>query len=424
MKVKSVLGGALCAATMLCSAQVAVAASGELVVFNWLGGSEGKLITALGEGFEAKYPDVDVKEINPASGGDDSRAGIRSALLAGEQFDILLNTWPSFEKELVDADLIRPIDSAWDKYNWTKALNDSWRGLSEHDGKTYGAYFIAGNRSGVWYRPDTLVEAGIAGEPNTWDQFLASFSALKENGKLPVFIGARSWAQTEWFENALLRTAGTEFAGKLARHDVKWTDDGVKETFRNLRTMLEADCCASAGQMLSTHWTDAADAVLKDGKAGFMLIGSWANQRAKNEYSLKPSSDYSFMQFPVIKPEYANTMSVDGKNLLVMKNAKNAEAAELFIDFVLGPEGSKIIAAQNLASPSAFVDPSSYDPIVKKYAQMLPNADVFFVLDDLLPAELSGEFRVSLQKFLRDPSDESIDKITEALEAKAAGLYQ
>ncbi|KZL28969.1 ABC transporter substrate-binding protein [Pseudovibrio sp. WM33] len=383
---------ALAIAAMTFAGGTAFAAEKELVIFNWLGGSERDLIIALEEGFTAKYPDYEIKDINPAAGGDDPRSGIRSAMLSGEEFDLLLNTWPSFEKELVAADLISPIDAAWEQYGWSQALNDSWRNLAKHDGKTYGAYFIAGNRSGVWYRPDTLAKAGIAGEPIQWKDFLSSFSALKEIGMLPVSIGARSWAQTEWFENALLRTAGTAFAKELSEHKVSWTD--------------------------------AADAVLKNKKAGFMLIGSWANQRAKNEYGLTPIKDYSYMQFPVIKPEYGNAMSVDGKNFLVMKQAKNPEGAELFIDFVLSKEGSAIIAAQNLATPSANVDPSSYDPIVRKYAQILPLVDVFFVLDDLLPAELSGEFRISLQKFLRDPSDASIDSVTATLEAKASELYQ
>jgi multiple sugar transport system substrate-binding protein len=402
----------------------AQAADQELVIFNWLGGSEREMIVKLEEGFEAKYPEIDVKDINPAAGGDDARGGIRTALLAGEKFDILINTWPSLEKEMVDNGLLRPLDGAWEQYGWSSALSDSWKNLSNHDGKTYGAYFIAGNRSGLWHRTDTMKGAGIESVPTEWDGFLASFGSLSESGKLPVFIGARSWAQTEWFENALLKTAGTDFAGKLARHEAKWTDEPVKATFRNMRDMLQANCCADAETMLSTHWTDAADAVLKDGKAGYMLIGTWVNSRASNEYALTPGDDYDFVQFPTIDPAHADAMSVDGKNLVVMENAANPEAAEKFIDYVLSPEGSAIIAQYGQATPSAHSDLSGYDPVVAKYAALLQSSDVFFVLDDLLPAELSGEFRVSLQKFLKDPSDANIDAITQAIETKANEVYR
>lgn len=412
---------ALIAGTMMAGA--AQAADQELVIFNWLGGSEREMIIKLEEGFEAKHPEIDVKDINPAAGGDDARGGIRTALLAGEEFDILINTWPSLEKEMVDNGLLRPLNDAWEQYGWSTALSDSWKNLSDHDGKTYGAYFIAGNRSGLWYRTDTMKEAGVDEVPSEWDGFLASFVQLRDAGDLPVFIGARSWAQTEWFENALLKTAGTDFAGKLARHEAKWTDEPVKATFRNMRDMLRANCCADAETMLSTHWTDAADAVLKDGKAGYMLIGTWVNSRASNEYALTPGIDYDFVQFPTIDPANADAMSVDGKNLVIMENASNPEAAEKFIDYVLSPEGTAIIAEYGQATPSAHSDLSGSDPVVAKYAALLQSSDVFFVLDDLLPAELSGEFRVGLQRFLQDPSDASIDKITEALEAKANEVY-
>ncbi len=411
------------AASLIASGGAALSAEQELVIFNWLGGSEREMILALEKGFEAKNPDIDVRDINPAAGGDDARGGIRTALLSGEKFDLLISTWPSLDKEMVDGGLLRPLDDAWEKYGWSGALSDSWRNLARQDGKTYGAYFIAGNRSGVWYRNDTLAAAGIDAAPADWSSFLASFQGLSAKDKLPVFIGARSWAQTEWFENALLKTAGTDFAGKLARHEARWTDEPVKQTFRNLRAMLEAGCCADADTMLSTHWTDASEAVLKDGSAGFMLIGTWVNSMAANDYKMQPGNDYSFMQFPTIDQEHAGAMSVDGKSLVVMQQAQNPEAAEKFIDYVLGPEGSAIIASYNQATPSAHNDTSGYDPVVKKYADLLQSSDVFFVLDDLLPAELSGEFRVGLQKFLRDPSDASIDAITAALEAKAQELY-
>ncbi len=407
----------------LLGGSVAQASGQELVIFNWLGGSEREMIVKLEEGFEAKYPNIDVKDINPAAGGDDARGGIRTALLAGEKFDVLINTWPSLEKEMVENGLLRPLDGAWGQYSWSNVLNDSWRRLSQHNGSTYGAYFIAGNRSGLWYRTDTMSEAGVDPVPSDWSGFLASFAKLDEAGDLPVFVGARSWAQTEWFENALLKTAGTEFAGKLARHEVSWTDESVKETFRNLRAMLDANCCADAETMLSTHWTDAADAVLKNGKAGYMLIGTWVNSRASGEYGLAPGEDYDFVQFPTIDPAHADAMSVDGKNLVIMDNANNPEAAELFIDYVLSSEGASIIAEYGQATPSSNADLSAYDPIVAKYAGLLQSSDVFFVLDDLLPAELSGEFRVGLQKFLKDPSDATIDQVTATLEAKAEEVY-
>ncbi|MGI9499559.1 MAG: ABC transporter substrate-binding protein, partial [Geminicoccaceae bacterium] len=321
----------------------AMAADQEVILFNWLGGAEKEMFDALEAGFEAQNPDIDVKQINPAADGDDSRAGIRTALLAGEVFDILINTWPSFEKELVDNSLLRPLNDAWAEHDWSAALSDSWRNLSTHNGETFGAYVIAGNRSGLWYRTDNLGDRGLE-PPASWEDFLASFEAFRADDKVPVYIGARSWAQTEWFENALLKTAGTDFAGKLAAHEASWEDEQVKKTLHTLRAMLEANCCADPDTMLSTHWSDGADSAIKDAASGYLLIGTWMNARAANDYGLTPGDDYSFVNFPTIDPAHEKALSVDGKNLVVMQNGENPDQAVLFIDYVLSAEGARIIS--------------------------------------------------------------------------------
>ncbi|MEE2943958.1 MAG: ABC transporter substrate-binding protein [Pseudomonadota bacterium] len=420
--VNSIVGGAAIAS--LASGAWAEELSGELTILNWLGGTEGELIIALEEAFAAKHPDVTINDINPSAGGGDARAGIRSALLSGESFDLLLNTWPSFEKELIDAGLLQSWDGQWESRGWSNALSDSWRNLATYDGSTYGVYFLAGNRSGLWYRPDVFAAAGIDSEPQSWDDYLATFPKLAANDVQPVSIGARSWATTEWFENMILKSAGADYARSLAAHDgAKWTDPQVTAVFDLWRGMLEANCCESTEKMLAMHWPDTADAVMRDGTAGTMLIGAWANQRAAGEYGQAPGEDYSFFQFPAVDAAHANTMSIDGKNWLLMDGAKDVELAGAFIDFVLSEEGSNIIANLNIATPSANVDTSKYDPIVAKYVAAYSGADVVFVLDDLLPAELSGLFRTSLQNFLQDPSPENVAKIQAALEAKADEVY-
>ena len=42
----------------------------------------------------------------------------------------------------------------------------------------------------------------------TWDEFVAGFKPLQENGITPIAIPAKVWAHAEWFESLLIRTAG------------------------------------------------------------------------------------------------------------------------------------------------------------------------------------------------------------------------
>ncbi len=371
----------------------------------------------------AKYPEITIKKVNTSSGGDDPRSGIKTSLLAGDQYDLLLNTWPSLEAELRDSGMLVPVDEYWDKYGWEKYLNDSWRNLAGADGKTWAVYFIAGNRSGMWYSKETMKKADITKEPETWAEFKEMCSKIKKAGITPLAVGARSWAQTEWFENILLKVGGTEAAAKLAGREIPWDSDVVVETLKAWQELLQAGFFDDPKVMFSGSWDAAVDAALHNKTAGLTLMGSWVNGHAAGTYNLKPGEDFTFMPFPVIKDKYAKAMSIDGKSWVMMAGGKNPEAAALYLDFMAGPEGAAILAKYNLMTPSSEAPLDLYDPVSRKSAGLLAGSDVFFVLDDMLPAEMSAEFRSGLQTFLADPSDSTISKVVKAWEAKAETLY-
>lgn len=101
---------ALAAGTILSPLGFAASAqdiSGELVMINWLGGAQAEMMDALQADFVEKNPEVSFRNIVPTSSGD-TRGGIRTVLLGGEQADILINTWPAFRQELLDAGMIQP----------------------------------------------------------------------------------------------------------------------------------------------------------------------------------------------------------------------------------------------------------------------------------------------------------------------------
>jgi multiple sugar transport system substrate-binding protein len=403
-------------------ATTAQAASGELVVLNWLAGSEAEMMKNLEAAFAKKYPEITVREI-PLTWSGDPRGAIRTTLLGGEKVDVVINTWPSFRKELVDAGLLRPLDDVWASKGWDAKLSESWKTLGSIDGTFYGLSYNYGDRSGLWYRPDTLKKAGIENPPKDWAEFLASFGKLKAAGVTPYVVPAKFWAHAEVFETLLIRTAGVEVSRKLASHDIKWTDEAVKGALRKWREMLEADCCADVSTMLGTDWDNAADIVLKNGTGGYFLLGMWINSRAVADYKITPETDYSLLQFPPLGLGHDNGASVDAKEFVAVTTGENPEAADLFLDFALSAEGANVIAAAGLATPSKAVDTSLYSPIIAKSNDAVTKSDVVFVLGDMLPGDLADEYRVQLQKFLQDPSDQNIDAITEAIEAKAQAVY-
>jgi multiple sugar transport system substrate-binding protein len=404
------------------TAAVAQDVSGELVIMQWQGGVEAELWKKLEDAFMAKHPGVKVREL-VVTGQGDMRGPMRTALLGGETVDIIINTWPAFRAELVDAGVLRAIDEQWEANNWGDLLNQSWRDLGSYNGATYGVNYTYGDRSGVWYKPSHLEKAGIA-VPTTWDEFIASFDKLKAAGyPVPVAIGAKYWSHTEWFESILLRTAGVETAAKLAAHEIPWTDPAVKTALKKYAEMLQAGCCGSPEAMFANDWDGAADQLFKADQSNYQIIGMWVNARARNDYGLTEGVDYSLFQFPALGLGHDDTSSVDSKEVSGTTNGANPAAADAFMAFMISKEAADILASYGYASPSSAADTSQLGPAQQVATAAVGSSKVQFVLGDLLPGDLVDEYRVQLQKFLQDPSDANIDAVTAAIEAKAAESY-
>lgn len=397
-------------------------ASGELVILQWLGGSEGEMWTELGNDFVAKNPNVTIREVALTVQGD-ARGPMRTALLGGERVDLIINTWPAFRAELASAGVIAPIDDVWAERGWDDALDASWKALSQTDGVTYGVTYTYGNRSGIWYKTSHLADAGLE-PPQTWEEFLAAIETLTQAGySTPVAMPAKYWAHGEWFETMLLRIGGVEAAARLAAHEIPWTDEIVKTTLRKYAELLNAGCCGTPEQMFAGDWDYAADQIFTADAANFLLMGMWVNGRAINDYGLEEGVDYSMFQFPSMGMGHDDTSSVDAKEVLLTANSANPDAAVAFLDYLVSTDATNILAEYGYASPSRNADTSLLGPVQQVATAAVAQSQVQFVLGDLLPGDLVDEYRVQLQRFLQDPSDANIDAVTAAIEAKAMEVY-
>lgn len=396
--------------------------SGELVILQWETGTTGKMWKDVEAKFMELHPDVTVREFIPAGLQGDQRGGIRTALLGGEVVDVMLNTWPAFRAELVDAGILRPVDEQWASFGWDSKLSQSWRDLGSIDGTTYGVTYTYGDRSAIWYKTSQMEKAGITETPKTWEEFIASFEKLKAAGyPSPVVIPAKYWAHTEWFETLLLRTAGVDTASQLAKHEIPWTDPKVKAALMKYAEMLNAGCCAPPATMLAIE--QPFPTLYTSDESSYMLFGMWSNDILRNDLGLKEGVDYSIFQFPALGMGFDDTSSVDAKELNVTANGANPAAADAFLDFIIGPEAATIMANYGYASPSTASDPSLLGPVLQIATQAVAASKVQFVLGDLLPGDLVDEYRVQLQKFLQDPSEATVDSVLAAIEAKAAEAY-
>jgi ABC-type glycerol-3-phosphate transport system substrate-binding protein len=419
---RAVLAGASLAILLAAAPVLAQDLSGELVILQWQGGTDAELWQKLEADFTAKNPGVTIREL-VVTGQGDMRGPMRTALLGGEKVDIIINTWPAFRAELADAGILRPIDELWASAGLDSALDQSWKDLGSTNGVTYGVNYTYGDRSAIWYKKAHLEKAGVE-PPKTWEEFLASIDKLKAAGfAAPIAMPAKYWAHGEWFETLLLRTGGVEAASKLAAHEIPWTDDIVKTTLKKYAELLKAGCCGTPEQMFAGDWDYAADQIFTADASNYLMIGMWMNSRARNDYKLEEGVDYSIFQFPSLGLGHDDTSSVDAKEVSVTTNGANPAAADAFAVYMVSKEAADILASYGYASPSKNADASLLGPVQQVATAAVAQSKVQFVLGDLLPGDLVDEYRVQLQKFLQDPSDATIDAVTEAIEAKAKELY-
>ena len=136
-------------------------------------------------------------------------------------------------KQAVDKKWAKPLGpDAQDQL--AKNYAQGWQDLGAVDGKQYGVYYKAANKSLVWYNAKVFENAGPRSR-STWQDFLRTAQTVYDSGVTPVSVGgADGWTLTDWFENVYLSQAGPEKYDQLAQHEIKWTDPSVKDALTTL----------------------------------------------------------------------------------------------------------------------------------------------------------------------------------------------
>src|SRR5581483_11522433 len=150
--------------------------------------------------------------------------------------------------------------------------------LGSVNGKLYGLFFKAANKSTVWYSVKAFRNAGVK-PPTTWPQLLAAAKTIRSSG-VPAFAiaGAEGWTLTDLFENVYLRTAGAAKYDQLTQHKIKWTDPSVKKALQFMGQILGDTSNIPGGSTgaLQTGFPQSVDQVLsKSPKAAMVIEGDF-----------------------------------------------------------------------------------------------------------------------------------------------------
>ena len=394
--------------------------SGSLSMMAIWAGEEQKSFQAVIDGFEEKFPNVSVKY---TSGGDNLAPLLSTAVEGGNPPDIAALGQPGLVADFANKGAIKPIDDLKSKI--VDAFGEDVAAAGEVDGKQYGVMFKGSNKSTIWYNVADFDEAGV--EPSkTWDELNNARDTLKAAGITPYSVGVDvGWPITDLFENVYLRTAGEDKYDQLAKHEIPWTDQSVKDALTTMKDVVgESDnMVGGTDGALQTEMPDSVAKVFSDKpEAAMVILGDFAP--GVTETTLEPETGFNVFDFPSI--EGSKPSVVGGGDLFV--KFKDSEAADAFLEYLTTTDAAEIWAKRGgFSSPNKHLDTSVYpDEITRKTASALAEAETFrFDLSDLQPAAFGATPGQGLFKEFSDfvAKPNNIDQVTQQMEASAKKAY-
>ena len=274
------------------------AVSGSISVIGVWTGPEQASFQAVIDGFKEQNPDATVKY---TSGGDNIVTVLSTAVEGGNPPDIATVSQPGTMADFVERGALKPLDFAVDavQENFGESIVDT----GSVDGTLYGLLFKAANKSTVWYNVASFADAGVEA-PDTWDDFLEDAKTLSASG-VPAYSigGADGWTLTDLFENIYLRTAGAEKYDQLAKHEIPWTDQSVKDALAEMAKIVgDTDNIAGgkAGALQTDFPTSVANVFSASPKAAMVIEGDFVPGVAGDKNPLEPEEGFNIFPFPSI----------------------------------------------------------------------------------------------------------------------------
>ncbi|MFE9440866.1 ABC transporter substrate-binding protein [Streptomyces sp. NPDC006602] len=350
-----------------------------------------------------------------------------SKIAGGQPPDIAMLPQPGAIKQAVDKKWAKPVGAGALK-ELQENYSQGWQDIGKVDGKQYGVYYKAANKSLIWYNAKVFENAG-ATEPKTWDELLTTAQTVYDSGVTPFSVGgAEGWTLTDWFENIYLSQAGPDKYDQLAKHEIKWTDPSVKDALTTLAQVWgKKDYVAGgAAGALQTDFPASVTQVFTGGdqpKAGMVYEGDFAQVNIV-QAGAKVGTGAKVFPFPAVGD---NAPVVSGGDAAVI--LKDSEAAQALATFLASPDAATVQAKLGgYLSPNKSVPNSAYPNAVQQQmakALIAAGDDFRFDMSDQAPQAFGGtpgkgEWK-ALQDFLKNPTD--IAGTQQKLEADAAAAY-
>ncbi|GLQ34834.1 ABC transporter substrate-binding protein [Amylibacter marinus] len=402
---------ALAAATTLAGNASADNLTGDLKIFlDTSNPAPRATMEAMIARFQAKNPEMNIE--TTVIDREAYKTQIRNFLTANAP-DVA--TWYAANRmtPYVNAGLFEDVSDLWAEPEIAENLA-STKGAMTIDGKQWGVPYTY-YQWGVYYRADIYKELGLS-EPANFDEMVSNCEAVIASGRKCYTIGTKwLWTASGWFDYLNMRTHGFDFHMQLARGEIAWTDDRVRETFANWQRLVDLGAFVDDHQ--NKDWQQSLP-FLVSGDAAAILKGNFAVAPLREAGLTDDQLD--FHQFPAITPGIELAEDAPTDTFHIPTNAQNKDNARAFLRFVVSAEEqTEINNGKNLGQlPVNAKSSVDDDKFLQKGFEMLSTnspGGVAQFFDRDYPAEMAKAAMEGMQEFMVFP--DNLDDILERLEA-------
>jgi ABC-type glycerol-3-phosphate transport system substrate-binding protein len=320
----------------------------------------------------------------------------------GHVADVAFLPQPGLLRERAAVGQLVPLDRATQKLVRAH-FAPTFARLASYDGRLYGVWFKAANKSLVWYRLSAFERLGAV-PPRTLTRLVSLADRFAGTGLAPFAVAGRdAWTLTDWFENLYLRTAGPQRYDDLAAHRIPWTDPSVLQALRLMSRLLAPDhLTGGVAGALRTGFESSVDQLAGPrAKAAMVMEGDFVAGAVTGGTSAVLGTDVDVFPFPTGPAGAAGV--VGGGDVAVL--LRSSAAGTALLRFLATPEAAALWAREGgFVSPNLDLDLAVYpDDISRSVARRLLEAgdEFHFDLSDLQPAAFGGSDMTGMAGELR-----------------------
>jgi alpha-glucoside transport system substrate-binding protein len=364
------------------------------------------------------------------SGDFETQIGIR--VEGGNAPDIAMfpqpGLWAQFIEDMVDFEDLG-VDVAAMAADNSPYLADLPAFIAELNDKaregTFGGWFRLNTKSWLWVPVPEFEEAGYSA-PATWDDLIALQEQILADGNTPWCFGMESggatgWVATDWMEDIVLRTGGTDVYDQWVAHEIPFNDPEITDAAERLGQVMfpEGNVLGGTDAILATPFGDQNTPMFEDPPACYLAKQAGFITGFFPDGVFGPDVDNQAEAIPFPSINNDGDMMLGAGDLFGVFTDSGAVAAT--VNWLISPEGGEGFARAEAGflSPNKQFDVTNYlDPFQQQQGKLLATslgAGTFrFDASDLMPASVgAGTFWTGMVEYTQNGPDNLGEVLTD-----------